>query len=308
MTMNQRVTKATEAQARAFIKDEGVPPGTTIHMNHDECGDTRRRLYITVKDDGSAVMWCHNCQKWGGGRLHARGPRPRPARTVPTKAPLIREEDMRLSTINHSFFYLTNYGISRDTIEKYWIQWEETSNRIHYPVFDASGIMVGGQLRAVAQENGHEYAAQCTDLKYISWRKDELVSMQHFLFPWSHERKTLVITEDYLSACKVRQVRPDVDAMPLLTVSMQPDTALRIVSRGYENVIVWLDNDGPIVRLARDKIVQLLKLMGCSNVSSIDVAPEPKKCNESDIKGFIKHREEMNDARSGTPEDPPVPF
>src|SRR5688500_15698391 len=126
--MNKRMTKEAEAQARAFIKDNGVEPGYTVHMNHDECGDTRSRLYITVKDDKSIVMWCHNCQQWGGARLHARGPRTR-ARTVPTKEPLIRLEDMDLTAINFDFFYFKKYGIERPTIEKFGIQWEKTSNR-----------------------------------------------------------------------------------------------------------------------------------------------------------------------------------
>jgi len=40
------------------------PEGTTVKLNHNECGDTRKRLYVTKKPLGVLLGYCHNCEAW----------------------------------------------------------------------------------------------------------------------------------------------------------------------------------------------------------------------------------------------------
>lgn len=54
--------------------------GDTYRLSHDECGDHKGRLYVTKRDSGRYLFFCHNCQKRGsytpslaGFRLRSNG-------------------------------------------------------------------------------------------------------------------------------------------------------------------------------------------------------------------------------------------
>lgn len=55
------------------------------------------------------------------------------------------------------------------------------------------------------------------------------------------------------------------DAFPLLTTTLKPEDMTRLTD-AYDRVIVWLDNDNPVVKRNRDRIVRELSLLtkaGC---------------------------------------------
>ena len=44
---------------------DGVDMGATYHIDHDDCGDKRGRLYVTNTGDGKYLLYCHNCGSRG---------------------------------------------------------------------------------------------------------------------------------------------------------------------------------------------------------------------------------------------------
>ena len=267
---NNRVSKDTEREARAYLLDEGTPPGTTVRISHGECGDTRHRLYITTHDtDGSAVMWCHNCSKWG--RVPRHGGIPRPPKPAPITESKLTMEHLKFCPMSDAPSDERSY-VDRYAIREYktHIMWESLTHRVAYPIhYTGTHSLAGWQLRSFTG-----------DLKYLTFKYNKSDTLQHILSSASNTRgcSMLIITEDLLSAAKCRYC-PEYcpDALPLLGTYIHPTTAVRIIDREYNTIVVWLDNDVPEAIDAARKIKQLLTLMGHKNVIVIETEVEPKK-------------------------------
>src|SRR5688572_15329959 len=220
MKKTDRVSKDTEREARAYLLDEGTPPGTTVRISHGECGDTRRRLYITTHDtDGSAVMWCHNCSKWGRVPRHGGIPRP----------PKKHTEESKLTMSNLKFVELDKAPpgyqeyVKSKTVEPYTrqIMWETTTGRLAYPIHKTGSLAIAGwQLRGFA----------ACDIKYLTIKLDKTDTLQYIMSSCSDScgSNTLVITEDLLSAAKCRYAAMMLpDALPLLGTYLHATTAVK---------------------------------------------------------------------------------
>lgn len=300
--MHPRVTKETETLAKEYVLSKGWEYGHTYRMSHAECGDTRRRLYITTnKSVGSALLWCHNCSHWGA-IYKGLGPRTRPIITVDTTKP-IRLEDMELRDINwiavDSGGYLSKY-LSEETIRNYGIQWEANTKRLHYPIRDINLNLIGGQLRLPPQ---HVSATPMSEIKFLTWKENENTNLQQVIQTgMAHGMmrcsETLVIVEDVLSALKIAREVRWADALPLLCTSMDPRTAVMIRERNYTTVLVWLDNDNAHVVKAADRIVALLSNMGIAYVGCVTNVIDPKA--SVTVRETLDNRllEVLNDTRS----------
>jgi DNA primase len=179
--------------------------------------------------------------------------------------------------------WLDSMPITLDQTIDYGVTFDNTTNRVHIPIYSSCRALVGGQLRYVGEDRSQP--------KYLTWKADESQSLQEIISVCSPDSDTLVITEDIMSAVCVNYLAK-VDAMPLLGLNMYPDTLVKIKDKGYQHVMLWFDNDVPEVFHAYLKIRQLLRMVGM-RVHLCDSVVEPKKCmNDDRGTWFIKYIEE----------------
>lgn len=258
-----RLTKEEEQEYASL-----VPPlaeGETTNVSHDECGDARRRLYITKKKDGVGVAWCHNCAKWG--ILKQRDGGARRILSSTTTPPLPKKGKLQMSDLvlvselpGRAVDYLDKYDFDGGKSTPYKFQWDRLTGRLAIPIYKDSGTwtnkddIVGYQLRDLDSEGGP---------KYITVKYDQSESLQRIIGMgggYLRQDKRVVITEDIISSLVISYKAP-LDTLPLLGLSMQIETAIKI-KENYPGAIVWLDNDKSEVVDAARKIQSLLSMMG----------------------------------------------
>ena len=98
------------------------------------------------------------------------------------------------------------------------------------------------------------------------------------------QRPCLVITEDYLSAYRVRRDADSCDAVALLRTTATEATIAEILDRNYETIQVCLDPDSA-GRHGSKKLVKKLELLVPSTTDIIEHHPvyEPKEMTPFDI-------------------------
>lgn len=283
-----RLTKEEELEYASL-----VPPladGETTNVSHDECGDTRRRLYITKKKDGVGIAWCHNCAKWG--ILKQEGTIRRVLRSTSSPPALPKKDKLQMADLKLvnvlpyvAEEYLRRYNMFESTSYKF--QWDTLTDRLAIPVYVDSGTwlceqdIVGYQLRDL--KGGGP--------KYITIKKDQSESLQRVIGRGGgHLRKEdpIIITEDIISALLLK-INTTFDTIPLLGLSMHIETALKIKDN-YKVAVVWLDNDKPEVIEAANKIKSLLSMMGVSTYVVKD-HQDPKLYPNADVLRSIISKE-----------------
>lgn len=245
-----------------------VPSNTgQVKINHDNCPagvDTKQRLYIRRKEDGSVVWYCHHCN--GRGAQNTT-PRRRTRDTGYTSGvegqrsvaeganwrsePYIRKsytEGYKHCSIKARAFLspidpadVDAYGIAqlhKDKSEVY-------NERVCIPCYSATGLCAV-QYRRISDTD---------DRKYITLGTGYFDSYYLRRGHRSYETSTLVITEDVLSAIKVGGRYRSIALLNSLRIK-ELENILK-VAKGYDRVVVWLDNDNYYVkrnarRLARE--------------------------------------------------------
>ena len=261
-------------------------PGT-VRFNHDDCPagvDTKRRLYITRKEDYNVVAYCHNCSLGGCGGST------RKYRTRNVPVPLVDSKE-RLSLMGENYeddfekwpgemvIWLAKGGISLTTATKYGIVYDAESKRICIPKFDEDGELVQFQSRRLFDDGSPKYLTYKEKDKYLHdpvWR-------EHICSDY----KTCIIVEDMISAIRCAEL--GYFAVPLFTSTMTDETYLRVVNK-YDIIVVWLDNDNPIVVAHASAIERKLKSMTKGNrlVDRVYNIPEPKRHSDSLIEEVIE--------------------
>ncbi len=93
--------------------------------------------------------------------------------------------------------------------------------------------------------------------------------------------RTVVITEDKLSAMKVSNVS---DAIPALGTTFQTHKLIELMKRGYQTIVVWLDSDK--WREARE-ISDQCKWVGLSS-KTVLTPLDPKEYGNTQIMEYLK--------------------
>lgn len=252
-------------------------PGTTRY-NHEDCPagmDTKRRLYVTKKEDGSVLAYCHNCGRSGvcGSPRSYRGDYLRK-----TPAAVTEVEGLCMDHFIDDYYSWPPEAVgfmkkvrmgSRGYIDKWKIMYNATSKRVVIPTYDVdTGELVMFQERAV-------YPGQ--EPKYLTYRepgRDYNQPTIHTLDKGKDVNQALIV-EDQISAMRCAEIGIwQGHAIPLHT-SKASDELLVKIARDYDKVGVWLDNDGVHVNRNRDEIARSLKGMGLQ-VIVIYNHPQPK--------------------------------
>ena len=227
-----------------FEKYAPTSVGEQVNINHDNCPagrDTRRRLYIKRTKD-AVLAYCHNCN---GHRVHCTTTAIRPMALLEKlvresgDAELVQKEVVLPEDSTHlladwpaaALSWLYQHGISNDDIRNNNIVWSPSWARVILPVYDG-GKLVFWQGRRI-EGDGPKY------ISVRSARKPLFTAMANHTSP-AHLTKTVVLTEDYLSALRVAKSGV-ADAVALLGTHGPDDLPERL--RGYEKILIWLDHD-----------------------------------------------------------------
>jgi hypothetical protein len=151
--------------------------------------------------------------------------------------------------------------------------WDADREQLCFPYRDKDGELV-----CVQRRNYNPYRA--SKAKYLNegetYEVFDLIVGGSSSFP-----RTVVITEDKLSAMKVSNV---CDAIPALGTTFQTHKLIELMKRGYQTIVVWLDSDK--WREARE-ISDQCKWVGLSS-KTVLTPLDPKEYDNTQIVEYLK--------------------
>ena len=251
--------------------------GEQVHINHEECEagiDTKRRLYIKRKNDG-LLFYCHHCCKSGsyseakfrsleaikGNTKHASS----------SSATLSLPADYEASITSwptRARAWVYRYGITDEEITKYGIGYSARERRVILPSWE-DGVLLGYQTRKIFDED--------TGPKYTTYHHKKN-------FVWKDLTNTngvLVICEDVLSAIKLRRYY---SSMALLSTHLHKCNYHYLFK--YEQILIYLDNNNPEVKLKALSMKKELE-MYLPSVSIINIERDPKQLSNEELRNLV---------------------
>jgi len=258
----------------------------TVHFNHMECGDTRRRLYIKRTPKGY-MFHCHNCgPKFSGFCPTLQVLPPSESAKAAQQAvdkketsPVVHSlekhypSDFTQEISKEGMIWLLKYGITPEEITRYGIGWSANRGRVILPVYylDNDKELAMWQERAVSTEQHPKYKT------YVMAKEGVSPNLEII------NGTSVVLVEDMLSAIKVGR---EYSAICLHGSHVSQSIYKKIVK--YDNVFIWLDPDKYI------EACGFAKAMAARGhkVYVIKSQKDPKDYNNEDIVSFIE------DARS----------
>lgn len=259
-----------------------APPEVgTGRVNHDNCTagiDTRRRLYVTRKEDNSVVAYCHNCGFSGfsrSTRRHRVVRIPRPPEEVKEKIAMpkgIITDTKRWPPEMKD--YLKKCHVNLTTAGDYGICYDAQDKRMIIPKL-YEGELVMFQSRRLFDDGTPKYLTYKEEHGYLH----EPMQLRRSVVA----SNTCIITEDVISAIRCAEL--GFTAVPLMGTNLPVDVVLTL-RREYATIVVWLDNDGVGVNRIRDEIVRILAVTGLT-VVTVSMYKDPKYINKKDLNEIL---------------------
>ena len=208
---------------------------TEMRYNHDECGDTRSRLYVKRTQKGF-IYHCHNCGHSGFSSTDGCLTPSETLRclTEPQQyqeveaTKLYLPDDFTTDIPDRGKVWLLKYGITMDEARHYKMGSYQSGNRLFLGVFDSNNNLVyfqGRYLGTVDKYNPKYLNVKAKGARDVYFR--------------SGSGRILCVVEDILSAIKVGR---HVSGLALLG-SYIPLSLINILNEGYDKVYIWLDPD-----------------------------------------------------------------
>lgn len=251
--------------------------GQMVAFDHEECGDTRTRLFVT-QVSGGWIFHCHNCAPKMSGFFPDRGTAvaPPPSSTLATIERIVKNTVMDTETISlPSDFktvlpdsakrWLMKYDITNEEMKQFKLGYSPSMNRLILPVFNELGNCVFWQGRHLG-----DYSKN--DPKYLSVQakgQDKTFEIQN--------GNSVTIVEDIVSAIKVSRYG---SAIALLG-SYIPDSVMERLKK-YNTVNIWLDADKYKEAVGYSK---RLREFG-HNVTTIYTEKDPKEMDAIAVRGL----------------------
>lgn len=213
-------------------------------FNHDECGDTKQRLYVKKVPRGT-VFWCHNCLLSGYEKDSDSSPsetsnyikylnEKQNQETISTNI-IKLPSDFSLHEIPpKGLLWLAKYNITEKERLSFGIGYSQYMNRLILPVYDKlNGNLIywqGRNLGTIDKEHPKYLNIKKTGAKNVFFKRTRF-----------DLNTPLVIVEDILSAIRVGRYA---NTLSLLG-SYIPPTLLMQLTNEYktDKVYLWLDSD-----------------------------------------------------------------
>lgn len=258
------------------ILSENVPSsvGTQIHINHVGCPsgeDRKKRLYIKRTDTG-VVAFCHHCGEKGFLSLRKYlGFKSEPYKSVSRET----KPTGGVKFVDLSIFgkiWLKRYHALEDPT--FFMGVLENKHQVALYIYNEQKQFCGVQIRNLVDTP-----------KYISvYFPEHEASCAWFA---AVGNKTLVITEDYLSAYRVHQDTPYC-SLALLRTTLTDKTLKNIYDMQFDCIFIWLDPDKPGVKGAR-KIEKTLRtfLPDTTEIVLLHETQEAKEKTPTELKSSL---------------------
>lgn len=253
------------------------PLGEEVQFNHEECGDTRQRLYVKRTRSGW-LCHCHNC----GRSTFKRSGRRRPSENVEllrtiqnitnevkTVVPRVvcLPRDIQSIIPSKGLAWLYSYGISDEEIKRYNFCFSPNWNRLILPVYKDEEL-VYFQARTLGTPSKQ-------NPKYLNMRGDKT----HMFEVNVPGQTSVVIVEDILSAIKVGRCT---NSKALLGSYI--GTALTVLAKHYNKIFIWLDDDK---RMESIKYARHLSSLTGVAVRVVNTPKDPKCYNQDQIRRIL---------------------
>lgn len=256
-----RFTFKEMKEFRALVEDK--PENTTINEHHCKEGHGNDRCYITKKD-GFVVAYCHHCHHRGSIRIdraaYKRYASKGSVGALPPRSIELPADGQTtvLSWPPTAIAWLTKAKLSISDIEEMGAVYSPRYNRVFLPCSTPQGYM-GYIARRLGDEGP----------KYLARYNDELNFVYHYNVA---PGKRVVFTEDVLSAKRVSLA--GYNAVPLLGTALTPAIKLLIVREGYNEFVLWLDNDNRQVKQNQAALMRELRTYGKVRIIKTDDDPK----------------------------------
>ena len=174
--------------------------------------------------------------------------------------------------------WLSNMYIYDKQIEKIGIKAVRThsSEKLILPIINWDGDPIGYQDREFKYERGAKWLTV--------FYKDDTVKLSWHLGE-NPKSRTLVVTEDILSAVACSTITPSVSLLGTSVTDKSFNELIYYARACYDKVVVWLDGDTP-GRVASAKLVN--RIAQFCYVKSICTKLDPKKYSPSEIAGYLE--------------------
>lgn len=172
--------------------------------------------------------------------------------------------------------WLSKGGLHKDMWIKYKFRYNEKYDRLLMPLM-FKGKRMGLNCRAV-----DKYAK----IKYIQSLTDYAPKgLMHQPDAWTGRSKTIVLTEDMVSAIRIAEATDHVDVACILGTTVNSNKLLYLVSN-YDHVHLWLDGD----KAGIDATEKWLCALECHVEKSFTIVDgyDPKHLSDG---GIVKHLE-----------------
>ena len=256
--------------------------GQQVHVNHVGCSsgeDKKQRLYIKRTPKG-IVAYCHHCAEAGFALYGISGDRmatwltdkeeawaPR-ATALPNLGPLSFQAETWLLKHYCATGYFGFSGVSAK------------HNQIALTLRNPEKDIIGYQVRNLLPGATPKYITS-----YIHNGNKGDSAWFHYGF-----NKTLVITEDYLSAYRVCQESGAcVSSLALLRTTITDRTLLQIYELGFKNIVIWLDPDEAGIKGATRAQKELTHFLSTeTSIKVINIGKEPKECTLEELSTILE--------------------
>lgn len=255
--------------------------GEQIHVNHVGCPageDKKQRLYIKRTHKG-IVAYCHHCAEAGFASDGISGDRMAlwlSEKTAPVSRSTTLPELVNLS-IEAETWLLTHY-CSTNYFGFSGVKGKH--NQIALRLRNPETDIIGYQVRNLLPSATPKYI---TSYIHNGNRGDS--AWFHYGF-----NKTLVITEDYLSAYRVFQdTHGSVSSLALLRTTITDRTLLQIYEIGFQKIVIWLDPDEAGIKGAIKAQKELTHFLSTdTSVERVNIGKEPKECTVDELQIILK--------------------
>lgn len=248
--------------------------------NHEECGDTRSRLY--ERDTPKGTLWyCHNCGK--GGLTWSDGLSPMEVLKICTQdeqndpVDVSLPKDATYLLPMPALAWLWKYDLDQYEIDTMRCCYSPSMNRLILPVYKDDKLVYwqGRNLGVVDKKNP----------KYINSRKKKGEDCYYTQVKRGAYNQTICIVEDIVSAVKVGRVT---DSIALLG-SYIPMNLIRYIvaspyTKGYDQILIWLDYDKQKESIQFSK--RLRELTG-KDIRCIITEKDPKELSTEEIEAHV---------------------
>lgn len=246
--------------------------GQQTNVNHDACGDRRKRLYVR-RVPGGWVYHCHNCAPNFSG-FYRDSSVPPPSETLQrvetdsggTESGEVHlPEDFSVIVPDAGLRWLLKYGILLDEIKTYRIGYSKELNRLILP-FYRDGVLKFWQGRSL-------------DGSLPKYTSPKIKNPDKFGVLGHINSNTLVLVEDLVSAIKVGRVAA---ALPLFG-SFIPVNVLDFFLP-YDKIIIWLDQDKSKEAL---KFAHRFRQLSGKDIKVVSTTLDPKCYSEKELKLYL---------------------